>query len=166
MPGIVIAGIGNSFHGDDGFGPAVARALAQMPPTSDSHDVTVIDAGVRTMHLAYDIADDVDLLVVADLLAHVDPAPAVSAVELDDVPPAAADGHGMGLDQVLALARQLGRGPRRTIVVGCAPHRLTGDGLSPDVADAVAAAARFIRTELDRWVCELDVEADRGGGSP
>lgn len=61
---VLVAGIGNLFLGDDGFGPEVVRRLARdggMPP-----QVRVVDYGIRGMHLAYDLLDGYDALVLVD----------------------------------------------------------------------------------------------------
>jgi hypothetical protein len=60
---VLVAGVGNIFLGDDGFGPEVVRRLADRPLPPD---VRVVDYGIRGMHLAYDLLDDVDLLVLVD----------------------------------------------------------------------------------------------------
>ena len=52
--------------GDDGFGPEVVRHLAAGPPLPD--DVRVVDYGIRGMHLAYDLLDGYDALVLIDAL--------------------------------------------------------------------------------------------------
>ena len=59
---ILVAGIGNIFLGDDGFGSEVIRH-AEIPPEDD---VRVIDYGIRGMHLAYDLLEDWDTLVLVD----------------------------------------------------------------------------------------------------
>ena len=54
---ILVAGVGNVFFGDDGFGVEVARALSHCPlPTG----VTVMDVGIRSVHLAFALLDSVD----------------------------------------------------------------------------------------------------------
>ncbi|MHB1595169.1 MAG: hydrogenase maturation protease [Streptosporangiaceae bacterium] len=51
---VLVAGIGNIFLGDDGFGVEVARRLAEL----DLPDwVRVGDYGIGGMHLAYDLAE-------------------------------------------------------------------------------------------------------------
>lgn len=65
-PNILVAGIGNLFLTDDGFGPEVARRLQEHGlPTPG---VRVVDYGIRGMHLAYDLLDGVDALVIVDAL--------------------------------------------------------------------------------------------------
>jgi hydrogenase maturation protease len=53
-PGILIAGVGNIFLGDDAFGVEVVRRLAgrRVP-----EGVRVVDFGVRSLDLAYALLD-------------------------------------------------------------------------------------------------------------
>ena len=60
---ILIAGLGNAFLGDGGFGVEVARRLAREPLPDG---VTVSDVGIRSLHLAYAMLDRPDLLLVID----------------------------------------------------------------------------------------------------
>ncbi len=62
---VLVAGIGNLFSSDDGFGPEVVRRLAEHAPGPDGH-VRVVDYGIRGMHLAYDLLDGYDALVIVD----------------------------------------------------------------------------------------------------
>jgi hydrogenase maturation protease len=59
----LVAGIGNIFLSDDGFGVEVARRLAtaRLPA-----GVTVADYGIRGMHLAYDLASGFDAAILVD----------------------------------------------------------------------------------------------------
>jgi hydrogenase maturation protease len=58
-----VAGVGNVFLGDDGFGVEVAQRLMSRPQPDG---VQVTDFGVRGVHLAYDLLDGCDLLVLVD----------------------------------------------------------------------------------------------------
>src|SRR5215471_20293204 len=60
---MLIAGIGNIFLGDDGFGPEVAKRLAAV---SLPGWVRVADYGISGMHLAYDLADGYDSAILID----------------------------------------------------------------------------------------------------
>ena len=51
MTPILVAGIGNVFFGDDGFGVAVAARLGASPPPG----ATVSDYGIRALHLAFEL---------------------------------------------------------------------------------------------------------------
>lgn len=68
--GILVAGVGNMFLRDDGFGAEVARRLgAELPGTewpAGDENVRVVDYGIRGIHLAYDLLDNVDVLILID----------------------------------------------------------------------------------------------------
>jgi hydrogenase maturation protease len=149
---VLVAGIGNVFRTDDGFGCDVVRRLAaQAWPDG----VRVTDYGIRGLHLAYDLLDPWDVLVVVDALpdrGH------VGSVAVIDVGPGdvgrggAVDAHGMDPATVLASLAALGGSlPARTLVVGCQVAD-TGDGmgLTPPVAAAVDEAARTVRELVHR----------------
>ena len=64
--GVLIAGIGNVFCGDDGFGVEVAQRLAQRSwPAS----VTVMDAGIRGIDLTYALMDGYHSAILIDAAA-------------------------------------------------------------------------------------------------
>jgi hydrogenase maturation protease len=153
--GILVAGIGNIFLGDDAFGVEVVRRLrdAVLPTRVD-----VSDYGIRGMHLAYDLLDGRhDVLVIVDALPLDEPPGtlAVLQVDLDDpgwtLRPAdvleapAADAHGMDPESVLRLLHGLGGRVDRVLVVGCRPAVLEECmGLSAPVAAGVDEAVRTV----------------------
>ena len=147
-PRILVAGIGNVFATDDGFGSEVVRRLAGEPWPDG---VRVVDYGIRGVHLAYDLLEDWDALVLVDAV----PARgAVGAVEVTDIGPddvvggPQLDAHGMDPATVLSGLTALGgRLPPRTVLVGCQVAE-TGDGmgLTPAVAAAVQPARRAVRS--------------------
>ena len=61
MTGVLVAGIGNVFLGDDGFGVEVIRRLDQdaLPDA-----VTAVDYGIRGVHLAYETLEGAEDLVI------------------------------------------------------------------------------------------------------
>jgi hydrogenase maturation protease len=63
---ILIAGIGNMFLGDDGFGSAVAQRLCGHPWPSH---VTVVDYGIRGMDLAFALTSGIDAAILVDACA-------------------------------------------------------------------------------------------------
>ncbi|MFF3849054.1 hydrogenase maturation protease [Streptomyces sp. NPDC002328] len=153
----LVAGIGNIFLGDDGFGVETARMLAErpLPPHTE-----VADIGVRGVHLAYQLLDGYDTLVLVDATARGGVPGTLYVIEHDgsgadesgDAP--ALDGHRMTPDSVLALLDTLcasagGEPPRRILVVGCEPASVQERmGLSTPVADAVPQAVRLIEELL------------------
>ncbi|WP_431995211.1 hydrogenase maturation protease [Streptomyces griseoflavus] len=153
LPRTLVAGVGNIFLGDDGFGVEAARALTGHPLPQG---VEVADIGIRGVHLAYRLLDGYDTLIVLDATARggepgtlyvIDAAEPGSRRPPDGVP---LDGHRMSPDAVLALLDTLCAGtgalpPRRTLVVGCEPATVEeGIGLSPQAAAAVPEAVRLV----------------------
>jgi hydrogenase maturation protease len=146
---VVVAGVGNVFLGDDGFGVEVVRHLAGTPLPAG---VELFDVGVRGVHLAYELLDGCDLLVVVDAAARGERPGTVTVLEVGDADIAepatpVIDAHGLTADGVLSLVRRLGAPPRRTLVVACEPAALApGMDLSAPVRAAVPEAARLIGT--------------------
>ncbi len=160
--GVLVAGIGNIFFRDDGFGPAVATALlagAAERPLPDG--VRVVDYGIRGMHLSFDLLGGVDALVIVDAVppgAVGMPAAAPGTVATLEIGPhdlgeGQFDAHGMSPVAVLASLRPMGAELPPTYLVGCVPADLSeGIGLTELVAERVSAgvAAVFdVLTMLD-----------------
>lgn len=162
MTRTLVAGIGNIFLGDDGFGVETARRLAERPLPAD---VEVVDIGVRGVHLAYQLLDGYDTLVLVDATARGEAPGTLYVIEHDgpggddtdgacDAAPAI-DGHRMTPDTVLALLDTLcagtgGQPPRRVLIVGCEPASIEeGMHLSPPVSEAVPQAVRLIEELLE-----------------
>lgn len=160
MTRVLVAGIGNIFFRDDGFGPAVATAiLASGQRLPDG--VTVVDYGIRGMHLTFDLLAGVEALVIVDAIpstgSQAQGAPgniAVLRVGADDLGAAEFDAHGMQPVSVLASLASMGAALPPTHVVGCVPADTSeGIGLSDPVAAAVEAATAAV-TELVNQLLE------------
>lgn len=142
---VLVAGIGNVFLADDGFGVEVVRRLSgeRLPP-----GVQVEDFGIRGLHLALRLLDGVDLLVLVDAVAR-GAAPGTLFLLDPEGPVATApavDAHGMDPASVLASVQALGGAPIRTLVVGCQPLELCERvGLSEPVARSVEEAVRVVQ---------------------
>ncbi|MCE5291243.1 MAG: hydrogenase maturation protease [Nocardiaceae bacterium] len=140
MPGILVAGIGNIFLGDDGFGSEVVRRLPDLGP-----GVRVVDYGIRGMHLAYDLLDGVDELILVDAIPSRGTPGKVHVLEAAAGDGAALDAHAMDPATVFATLKALGGELPRTIVVGCeAENTDEGMGLSPTVSAAVDRAKTIV----------------------
>jgi hydrogenase maturation protease len=167
---MLIAGVGNIFLGDDGFGPEVAKRLAaaDLPGW-----VRVADYGTSGMHLAYDLADGYDAAILIDAAPRGDKPGTVSVLDVaaehrPGAGPAGEalgasrlfDAHGMQPDVVLGMLDMLGgAGPARILVVGCEPATVDyGMELSGPVASAVDEAVQV--------VLDLVAEAGRGHETP
>ena len=145
---VLVAGIGNVFFRDDGFGPAVAAALLAVPTSIPAADgVRVVDYGIRGMHLAYDLLAEVGALVLIDTVPGPVPG-SLSILEIgpDDLGEAEFDAHGMAPAQVLASLGSLGGTLPPTYLVGCVPADVTeGLGLTEGIQAAVEAAVELTR---------------------
>ena len=144
---LLVAGIGNLFLRDDGFGPEVARRLAQQPSTLPE-GVRVVDYGIRGMHLAYDLLDGYDALVIVDALPGEGAPGDLTMLEVgeNDLGSGMFDPHGMDPVAVLASLDQLGGRLPRTYVVGCLPADVgEGIGLSEPVTAAVPQAVEAVQ---------------------
>jgi hydrogenase maturation protease len=150
---VLVAGIGNLFLSDDGFGPEVVRRLAgdaRLPGR-----VRVVDYGIRGMHLAYDLLDGYAALVLVDALPGAGPPGEITVLEIreQDLGTGDFDPHGMAPVAVLANLRKLGGTLPPTFVVGCRPASVEeGIGLSAPVAAAVPQAMSAIRALLAQSV--------------
>jgi hydrogenase maturation protease len=150
-PRVLVAGIGNLFLGDDGFGPEVVRRLAaaQLPVPG----VTVTDYGIRGMHLAYDLLAGYDALVLVDALPAAGSPGEVVVLEVgpEDLGPGEFDAHGMNPMAVLAGLTRLGGTLPPTYVVGFRTADIDERiGLSPAATAALPAAITAIQALLAR----------------
>jgi hydrogenase maturation protease len=141
---VLVAGIGNVFLGDDGFGVALADRLSrgELPPA-----VEVVDFGIRGMDLAYALHDGYEAVVLLDATPRGEAPGTLYVIEPEaDEDALAIDTHGMDPVKVLALARSLGGGRLpRVFVVGCEPQ--TSVDVSDDVV--VAELSEPVRAALD-----------------
>lgn len=151
---ILVAGVGNIFLGDDGFGVEVVRRLASRPLPPG---VRVADYGIRGVHLAFELLEHPDdTTVLVDLTPRGGEPGMVYLIEPDlealaDAAPETADAHSMTPDAVFALLRSFGGTPKNVWIVGCEPLSVEEEmGLSPPVAAAVDEAVALILELLDR----------------
>ena len=146
---MLVAGVGNIFLGDDGFGVEVARRLAAFDLPGW---VRVADYGISGMHLAYDLAEGYDTTIVIDASPRGGEPGTVYVMEVEVGGPAAAaesplllDAHGMQPHVVFGMLDMLGAEAGRVLVVGCEPASTDeGIGLSAPVAAAVDEAVRVV----------------------
>ncbi len=152
--GVLVAGIGNIFLSDDGFGIEVANRLAARPLPAG---VRVADFGIRGVHLAYELLDGYDGLVLIDAMPMGESPGTVTVIEpeadgdlVPDEEAPVVDAHSMSPDVVLATLARLGGSVPRVYVVGCQPASLDEHmGLSPPVAAAVDGAVELCRQLID-----------------
>ncbi len=151
-PRVLVAGIGNIFLGDDGFGVALAQRLAAEPAPAG---VRVAEFGIRGVHLAYELLDGYDVLVLLDALPMGEPPGTVAVIEPEHVATGdgvatVVDAHDMNPGAVLATLGRLGGEVGRVLVLGCQPADVTeGIGLSAPVEAALDRAVEVCHELLD-----------------
>jgi hydrogenase maturation protease len=162
---ILVAGIGNIFLGDDGFGPEVMRHVVEQPHADDVH---LIDYGIRGMHLAYDLLEEWRALVLVDALPDRGAPGTLHVFEADHEtlsPTAGLEVHSMDPAAVFATLTALGGTAPRTIVVGCEVKNVDECmGLSEPVAAAVPAAVAAINDVLVDLAARTAASTKSSGG--
>jgi hydrogenase maturation protease len=172
MNRVLVAGVGNVFLSDDGFGVEVARRLTGRALPAG---VEVADVGIAGLHLAYRLLDGYRALVLVDTYRHGEPPGTLYLIEHDLDGPAddaVFDAHGMDPGAVLSLLDQLAEGVGvdrpvgRVFVVGCEPASLDeGIGLTEQVAAVVDRAAQAVVELVGDLLEEAkDDQVAAGGG--
>ncbi|GAA4585014.1 hydrogenase maturation protease [Planotetraspora phitsanulokensis] len=151
---ILVAGVGNIFLRDDGFGVAVARHLADADLPEQAR---VADFGIRGIHLAYELTGGgYDLTILVDATSRGGAPGTVYVLQPPPEPqrPAAlVDAHALTPETVLALAGTFGGGAGQVLIVGCEPADTSpGMELTPPVADAVPRAADLVADLIDQHI--------------
>lgn len=166
MSGILVACVGNIFKRDDGFGSAVALRLAgqQLPD-----GVRLVDFGIRSVHLAYELLEGYDVLVLVDTVSRqqgppgtvylIEPDPGDRTAprpDADGLPDVLFDAHDLPPGAVLDLVPQLGGWVAAIWVVGVQPVCVEdGMGLSEPVEAAVEEAAAMVLEVVRREAARL-----------
>jgi hydrogenase maturation protease len=161
---VLVAGIGNVFLGDDGFGVEVVARLRQRPVREG---VEVADFGIRGFDLAYALMDGYDTVVLVDALPWGKPAGTVFVVDpdVDAIDgPGFIDSHAMNPVEVFRHVKQLGGTPPPTFIVGCQPATFGPEeegqmALSDVVGAAVDKAVDVVEAVLDRITSRREVSA-------
>jgi hydrogenase maturation protease len=176
-PKILVAGIGNIFLGDDGFGVEVVRCLVGRGLPAGARTV---DFGIRGLDLVYAMQDGYETTILIDAFPHAQAPGTVSVIEIDEREIEAADNcvepHSMHPLNVLRMAKRMNGTLNRVLLVGCEPAYLGGEegsmGLSEPVEAAVQEAANatemLVRRILDgtEWTkTQTKKESENGIGS-
>ncbi len=150
-PRILVAGIGNVFLGDDGFGVALADRLSRRELPAG---VEVADFGIRGMDLAFAMQDGYEAVVLLDATPRGERPGTLYVIEVDadEHTEATLDTHGMDPAKVLGLVRALGSTPPRTFVVGCEPRTR----MSAEDEEIVAQLSEPVRAALGQAVTLVD----------
>ncbi len=164
---VLVACVGNVLRGDDGFGVAVARRLAEAGRLPDGVDL--IETGIGGMSIVQQLMGGYDTLIVVDAVEQ-DSAPGTVFVLEPEIPDPRsmpeAEWRGLLSNLHLAepyrvclLARGVGVLPDTVRLVGCQPARCEEyeESLSPAVSAAVPVAAERVRA-LAKSLCVEPVE--------
>ncbi len=161
-PRILVAGIGNIFLGDDGFGVEVVRRLAQeqLPEC-----VRVTDFGIRGFDLAYALQDGYETTILVDACPHGEAPGTLYVIEPDlkeldgpDEPQAVVEAHAMNPVNVLRMARAMNIEVKNLLLVGCEPATLGGEqgqmGLSAPVEGALNEAVKVVKSLIEKVLAQ------------
>jgi hydrogenase maturation protease len=161
---VLIAGIGNVFLGDDGFGVEVVKRLAERELPEG---VEVVDFGIRGLDLAFALMDPYESVIFVDALPRGESPGTVYLIEpeIEDKDEAAIDAHGMDPVKVIRFARALGAEIPRTLVVGCEPQNIPGrrgrsethpyDDMLMELSEPVRAAVEEAAKLVESLVVEM-----------
>jgi hydrogenase maturation protease len=150
MKRILVAGIGNAWLKDDGFGGEVVKRLEsrELP-----EGAAVFDFGTGGLDLAYEVMRGYDALLLIDVSRQGGEPGTLYVMEAlkDDVEAGIEDGqminpHAMDPQTVLRFVKTLGAWPGKVVIVACEPAEVEemGMGLSPAVQSAVDAAVGVV----------------------
>ena len=135
--------------------------MRHVPAHVASPRVRVVDYGIRGMHLAYDLLDGCEALVLVDALPNRGVPGALHVFEADHETLAAGvglDAHAMDPAAVFASLAALGGTPPYTVVIGCEVDSVDEEmGLSAAVAAAVPEAVKAIEEVVGRIVDDAKV---------
>jgi hydrogenase maturation protease len=135
--------------------------MRHVPQRLAGKHVQLVDYGIRGMHLAYDLLDGCDALVLIDAIPNNGAPGTVHVFEADHESLAAAvglDAHAMDPGAVFATLNALGGTPPYTIVIGCEiANTDDGIGLSDAVANAVPDAVRAVEDVLSDLLSRTSV---------
>ena len=166
---VLVAGVGNTLRGDDGFGISVAAQLQGALPDG----VGGIETGIGGLGIVHQLMDGYDALVIVDAVERaaapgavfvlVPQVPQVDTPTFDEWRAQLADLHLAEPSRVLRIARAAGVLPPQVFVVGCQPASCEDfeQGLTAVVAEAVPRAVAHVR----RLVHELRAPSSSAAGS-
>lgn len=151
MSGVVVLGVGNVLMSDEGVGVHAVAELERRWTFPD--DVRLVDGGTSSQELLGEL-EDLDHLIVIDAVSAGREPAALVRLEGDAVPSAFTtklSPHQVGISDLLATLKLLGRAPKRVVLFGVEPARLTLDlSLSPEVAARVPDVCNEVVGELGR----------------
>jgi hydrogenase maturation protease len=152
---IIVGCVGNVLRGDDGFGPAVAERLSDLPEGAE-----VIETGIGGIALLQELMAGCDGLVLIDAVDRGEKPGTLFLIE-----PEVLDGehvpdvHLANPERVLTMAKAMGALPERLLIVGCQPAETDElvQRLSAAVAETVVTAEAKVRSAVAEWLADIPV---------
>ena len=150
---IMVAGVGNIFLGDDGFGPEVIRRLLAEPP---GDGVEIRDFGTGGLKLAYDLMQGYNALVLVDAAKRGGAPGSLYVIEPEEAPISQdlmqggpIDPHWTDTGTVLRFVKSLGAWPATVRIVACEPGaEELAVGLTPPVQAAIDEAVGLVKSTI------------------
>ncbi len=149
MTRTLIAGFGNVLRGDDGFGVAVLRRLADRGWASD--EIELLDVGTGGIRLAQELQSPFDRLIIIDAATRGGAPGSIYTLIVDGVRHTREiDMHTTVPSRALEVAQAMGPLPPSIYLVGCEPQLVDAwtTSLSPVVAAAIENAIKEIEALL------------------
>ena len=155
MKRILVAGIGNAWLSDDGFGGEVVKRLEEEALPEGT---VVLDFGTGGLDLAYEVMRGYDALILVDVSRQGGEPGTLYVMEADEdsVEGGIEDGdminpHGMDPQTVLRFVKAVGGWPGKVVVVACEPAHVEemGIGLSSSVAEVVDRAVEVVESTIE-----------------
>jgi hydrogenase maturation protease len=153
---ILVAGIGNAWMMDDGFGSAVAERLGERELPAEA---AVFDFGTGGLDLAYEVMRGYDGLILVDVSRQGGEPGTLYVMEADeaDIEAGIEDGqvinpHAMDPQTVLRFVKSVGAWPGKVVVIACEPTGVEerGLGLSSEVEAAVDRAVDLVLSTIEQ----------------
>jgi hydrogenase maturation protease len=152
---MMVAGVGNMFMKDDGFGAEVVKRMreCELP-----EGVEICDFGTGGLKLAYDLMKGYDGLILVDssprneepgTLYVIEPEPEEFDADLENGGPI--DPHGADPATVLRFVKAIGSWPGKILIIGCEPQNVDEFevGLSEPVMQAVNGAVKLVEEAIE-----------------
>lgn len=158
-PQILVAGIGNAFLRDDGFGSEVAKRLESRDLPEG---VSVFDFGSGGLDLAYEVMRGYHGLVLVDVSQQGGEPGTLYVMEPDpeEIEGGIEDGevinpHGMDPKTVLRFLKTVGGWPGKVVIVACEPGEVEemGIGLTDEVSASIDRAVTLVLEQVEELRC-------------
>lgn len=160
-PRILVSGVGNVLHQDDGFGIELVRQLQQQNNLPDT--VKIMETGIGGIHLVQELYNGYEVLILVDAVARKGKPGQIYLLEAEvgditEMPVQQrrdflADMHFTNPSRAMMLAKGLNILPPQVYILGCQPAAFDDFkmGLSKEIIEAIPRAIDL----LEKWVTDF-----------